>query len=388
MDKKAIVIGASAVGSITAKELAKRGIEVELLEEDSQVGKFGKCGGIFSKHGMDFTGIRYKDLLLNEIRGARIVAGKEEMKVRTPQTQAVVLSRQAFDERAADEAVAAGAELHLNSRVRNFEINNGMGNGKGNLGTDGNKRNGNITVKTTDGKPYSGKVIIGCDGNSSITARNFKFPVIKYSDMVMSYQAEFLNADVPEPDIVDLYLDHANYRNFFMWTIPISDEKIRVGVATTEIRGIEKAKTAAFKEPYIAGMLENAKKTFEFHHMIPLRYRKKTQMKMGDAGYVLLVGDAAGQVKATSGGGVNFGAKCAKIAAEETANYLLEGEEIEYERKWRSTHGEVLKLHYLLHRAYRLFPDWLTEYSLGAAKRLGMGRLLESKGDMDYIIRA
>ncbi|MEK6954420.1 MAG: NAD(P)/FAD-dependent oxidoreductase [Candidatus Micrarchaeota archaeon] len=395
MDKKAVVIGASAVGSITARELANRGIEVDLLEEDSRVGKFGKCGGIFSKHGMDCTGVNYKDLVLNEIKGARIVSGQEELKVRTPHTQAVVLSRQAFDERAADEAVSAGVNLHLNSRVRNFEVDGRaieLVNGKSNVGGGGvvksnSSGKGHLSAITTDGVSYSGNVVIGCDGNSSITARKLAFPEIALSDMVISYQAEFAKADVPEPDMVDLYLDHSAYKNFFMWTIPISKEKIRVGVATTEIKEIEKAKAAAFKEPYIAGMLEKSYKTFEFYHMIPLRYRKKTQMKMGDAGYALLVGDAAGQVKATSGGGVNFGAKCAKTAARETAKYLLEGGNMNYENAWRKEHGGVLKMHYLLHRAYRLFPDWLTEFSLGAVKRLGMRRLLESKGDMDYVFR-
>src|SRR3989344_2828666 len=186
MENRVVVIGASAVGSITAKELAKAGIDVDLLEEDSRVGKFGKCGGIFSKHGMDFTGVSYKDLVLNEIKGARIVAGREEMKVKTPQTQAVVLSRQAFDERAADEAVSAGAELHMNSRVRDFGYFDGSsGNGgkakekNGNIpikgmveagGKQGENAKeatpfgrGNITVKTTDGEAYSAKVVIGCD---------------------------------------------------------------------------------------------------------------------------------------------------------------------------------------------------------------------------------
>ncbi len=368
MDRKAVVIGASAVGSITAKELAKRGVEVELLEEDSKVGKFGKCGGIFSKHGMDATGVDYRDLILNEIKGARIIAGKEELKVKRSQTQAVVLSRQAFDERAADEAVAAGANLHLNSRVRDFQIGEG------------------ITTITSDVDKYSSRVLIGCDGNSSITARRLGFPELKKSDMVMSYQAEYEKANVDERDIVDVILDNYKYRHFFAWTIPISEEKIRIGIATTEISGIEKAKKAAFEDEYLKGVIENAKKTFEFYHMIPLKYRRKTQKKFA-GNYALLVGDAAGQVKSTSGGGVNFGAKCAKVAAEQSANFLLEGKEMEYEKKWRDTHGEVLRLHYMLHRVYRFMPNWLTEFSLGAARRMGVGGMLERHGDMDYILK-
>ncbi len=368
MDNRAIVIGASAVGSITARELASRGIEVDLLEEDSRVGKFGKCGGIFSKHGMDYTGVNYKDLILNEIKGARIIAGKEELNVKTPQTQAVVLSRQAFDERAADEAVAAGANLHLNNRVRNFDTN------------------GKITVKTTDDHAYSANVAIGCDGNSSITARKLAFPEILQSDYVISYQAEFDKANVPTPDIVDLILDHRHYKNFFAWTIPISDKKIRIGIATSEIKKIEEAKKAAFADPYLSSLIKNATKTFEFYHMIPLKYRKQTQKTYGKS-HVLLAGDSAGQVKATSGGGVNFGAKCAKVAAEETANYLLYEKPLEYEKNWRKKHGKTLKFHYILHRMYRLMPNWLSEMGIGVSRRIGMQPLLEKYGDMDYVFK-
>ncbi|MFH1442991.1 MAG: NAD(P)/FAD-dependent oxidoreductase, partial [Candidatus Micrarchaeota archaeon] len=202
MEKHAVVIGASAVGSIAAKELAKRGIEVDLLEEDSKVGKFGKCGGIFSKHGMDYTGVNYRDLVLNEIHGARIIAGNEELKVRRPEVQAVVLSRQAFDERAADEAVSEGVNLHLNSRVADFQ-------------TDGK-----MIAVTSDNHSYSAPVLFGCDGNSSVTARKLKFPPIKLSDCVISYQAEFIKANVPDKELVDLILDNRHYRNFFLWTIP------------------------------------------------------------------------------------------------------------------------------------------------------------------------
>ncbi|MFH1442482.1 MAG: hypothetical protein ABIG96_00450, partial [Candidatus Micrarchaeota archaeon] len=115
-------------------------------------------------------------------------------------------------------------------------------------------------------------------------------------------------------------------------------------------------------------------------------YRKITQKRFGKS-YALLIGDAAGQVKATSGGGVNFGAKCAKIAAKEAEKYLFEDVPPEYEHQWRKSHGETLKLHYLLHRAYMLVPHWLSEIGVGVSRRVGMASLLEKYGDMDYVFK-
>ena len=89
-NKNVVVVGASAVGSLAAKYLAEKGLSVQLLEEDARPGKFGKCGGIFSKEGMEQTGVSYRNILLNEVKGARILSRKKEMRVKAPSVKGVL----------------------------------------------------------------------------------------------------------------------------------------------------------------------------------------------------------------------------------------------------------------------------------------------------------
>lgn len=367
-NKSVVVVGASAVGSLAAKYAAGAGLQVTLLEEDEKPGKFGKCGAIFSKDGLDSTGVNYRPILLNEVKGARILSRKKEMLVKANSVKGVVLSRQQFDERCADEAVAAGADLKLGHGVLDYSTAN------------------QLTALTKRGS-FSTNFLMAADGVGSLAAKKLGFPAFRQSDLVMSYQAEFENASVFDRQLVDVLLDTSAYKNFFAWTIPVNEERVRVGVATTDMKNINQAKDAVFTHPAIAEQVGKAKKTFDFYYTIPLRYRKQTQKRFGDS-YAVLLGDAAGQVKATTGGGVIFGSKCARVAAEEAHGFLSGAKtSVNYEHRWRKEHGRVLDLHYAVHRAYRLLNNDLVDLAVSLGNIIGLPSLLGSRGDMDYIFR-
>ena len=93
-----VVVGGGAIGCLTAKECAKRGLKTALLEEHGQPGKFGQCTAIVSQKGLKSLGVDYKPFVLNEVRGARIKSPSREMVVDAKKTMACVLDRQGFDE--------------------------------------------------------------------------------------------------------------------------------------------------------------------------------------------------------------------------------------------------------------------------------------------------
>jgi flavin-dependent dehydrogenase len=94
---------------------------------------------------------------------------------------------------------------------------------------------------------------------------------------------------------------------------------------------------------------------------------------------VLLAGDAAGQVKATTGGGIVFGAAAARIAAE----CIAAGRAKEYEARWRAALWEDLELHQKLRRFFNSLPDERMESLFAAAKLLRLESFLNRFGDMD-----
>ena len=72
---------------------------------------------------------------------------------------------------------------------------------------------------------------------------------------------------------------------------------------------------------------------------------------------VLVVGDPAGQVKPTSGGGIYYGLLCAEMAAD-TINRALSGNDFSkrlfagYDKDWKQMIGRELKLGYVARRLY------------------------------------
>jgi flavin-dependent dehydrogenase len=101
---------------------------------------------------------------------------------------------------------------------------------------------------------------------------------------------------------------------------------------------------------------------------------------------MMVVGDAAGHVKPTTGGGVVFGGLAASVAGEEAASYSLNGdaEALErYEARWRRLIGRELSWMARLRRYLSSLSDEGYERLFKAAALLNLGGELARVGDMD-----
>jgi flavin-dependent dehydrogenase len=104
---------------------------------------------------------------------------------------------------------------------------------------------------------------------------------------------------------------------------------------------------------------------------------------------IMTVGDAASQVKPTTGGGIVFGLACGRIAGETAANAILDrdlsAERLkEYETSWRELIGFDLRaMAYLRRLLYRL-PDRNLDRIFGIAKELGADQVLNRTPDIDF----
>lgn len=112
--------------------------------------------------------------------------------------------------------------------------------------------------------------------------------------------------------------------------------------------------------------------------IIPISRRRRTVI-----GNVMLVGDAAGQTKATTGGGIIFGMSCANVAVESISRNIERGTPLTYyESAWRRRYGLDLKMHDLLHTFYSDFGGSFSRI-IGMGSRLGIDRFFSTYGDMD-----
>ncbi|MDP2717833.1 MAG: NAD(P)/FAD-dependent oxidoreductase, partial [Candidatus Micrarchaeota archaeon] len=334
--------------------LSEKGLSVSVITDKPHLGKDGKCTSIISATGLEQSGIPYQGAVVHDIFGANVHCRGACMPVRTKEPVARVLNRFALDQLSVGHAKDAGAQLFTNARFSHW---------------DGQ------TAQTRAG-PFAASLLVGADGVASSVAHACGFPAL--SDVAVAWEGEFESADLPDASVVDVFMD---YPGLFAWTVPAGEKTVRIGLAVKSGQDLQAHKTRFLSEPPVARMRNGARMAREFYHAIPLHFRKKTQ----DAN-ACLVGDAAGQVKATTGGGIVFGALCAAELAE-SARRFLDGGALDYEGAWRRKYAGALRGHRLIRGLLDRTPFGVATFGLSALSAIGFGRLLERKGDMDFITR-
>jgi flavin-dependent dehydrogenase len=182
-----------------------------------------------------------------------------------------------------------------------------------------------------------------------------------------------------DPEKVELHLGVAP--GLFAWVIPSGEETARIGLCTRE--SAWQLLQAFLRKDIISRRLLGSPCSLVVGGL-PLGPPKATATE----GF-LAVGDAAGQVKPTSGGGIYPGLVCAKVAGAVAAAAALEGSCSagrlqDYDRLWRSRIGRELeigmRLRQLLDRMSDEETDDLLRY-LGERPKLI--KIVEEHGDID-----
>ena len=254
--KTVSIIGAGPVGNYLALLLAKD-FDVEVYEEHKEIGKPVQCAGIVTS---EFSKIIKPDkkFVINKTDKARVFApnGKYlEIKVKPN----CILDRAKFDKFLYEKALNAGVKYHLGKGLDEKQI-----------------------------KKLKSDYIIGADGPLSKTAKAFNFPKKKF------YYAIQARIKMKNDNAFEFY----PYIKDFAWVVPENKDIVRVGVAS---RKDVKKNFEDFVKRFNGKVIEKQ------GGLIPIYDNCKINKKN-----VFLVGDAASQVKATTGGGIMPGLKAAK----------------------------------------------------------------------------
>lgn len=332
------VVGAGVSGCITARLISSAGLKTIITEEDKKVGLPQHCTGLVSVRGLEESGLSYKEAVLNSIRGSRIIGpGGTEIIVRRQAVQAYVVDRPVLDRIYCEAAEDAGAEVRLGTRIRTR-------------------------------RDYLAKVVVGADGARSTIAEIEGFPGMP--GYVQGFQEIIRTNDLSEEDMVSVFLSNTLFPGFFGWLVPIGDCEAIIGYGQ---RAGVPTRGTMHKLTEMAGIKKYGIKR-RIGGIIPLGPRPKTCN-----GHSLLVGDAGGYTKATSGGGVYFSTLSAKVAAK----CILSGRVTQFDSEMVSYKRE-LYTHLRLRKLYNLSNDIIIEAALRLGKALGLPGYLERKGDMDY----
>ncbi|MDG6244878.1 MAG: NAD(P)/FAD-dependent oxidoreductase [Methanolobus sp.] len=369
-----VVVGAGPVGSVAAKYAAMHGARTLIVEEHSSIGSPVGCTGLLSTRAVRECDIKpSEDFVLNSVRGALVhpMSG-ESLAIDGKKTKAYVVSRKIFDRRLATMAAENGAELWLNSRVNGIK------------GAGGKKQISILRKGETE--RVEAKVVIAADGVRSMVAKMAGLG--KVSKILPGIQAEvpYLSDDT---DFVELFVG-SQAPGFFAWAVPVNESISRVGMAIDPV-------TVNKREMNAHQLLE---KLLSGNSHIASRYGGgKLDLVMGGiplgplqrtySDGILIAGDAAGQVKPTSGGGIYTGALCAKIAGEVAAKAVTEEDYssdflAEYDRRWRAKIGKELAMGMKIHQFIGGLKDSELDELIASMNNPAILDTITRYGDMDH----
>jgi geranylgeranyl reductase family protein len=363
-DFDAIVVGAGPAGSVTARDLARKGIKTLVIEEHEQVGVPVHCAGVITRRTLDLAGISAGPVL-NTLNGAQVHSPTgSTLKLGGNGERALVVDRADLDRMLAEQAAESGATFALGMRVSKME-----------------RANGGIRLwarRNGDSLSFSARLVVGADGAHSVVAGH-------NGDYRPPRAVTLLGAEVElegtNDDLVHVFLGRDVAPGWFGWMIPIDHKRARVG-AGSAYAGLD-VRTLLAKLLNSRVELSGARLLKTQGGVVPL---VPPQHCYGDN--LLLVGDAAGQVNPTSGGGLYPLMVGAGLCAEVAASALERGDSSadtlsEYQRKWDAEMGPEIARERMLRRFFVSLTSEELDGIFETLRREPFRQLLDVYGDID-----
>lgn len=376
------MIGAGPSGSECAWRLARAGYEVLVVEEHLRAGEPVHCTGVISAQAYAAF-----DLPRSAIQGELIAAeltspGGIVLHVPLNGSRAYTVDRREVDLALAQRANEAGARFCYDTRVRGLAVD----------------RAGVTVTGAHSGQPWRerARAVVLATGARSGLPRQVGLASAR--EHAHGAQAE---VPVASPATMRVWLGHRLAPGGFGWVVPGKPGWSRVGVLTAERprAALRKVARRAFNgtgdrlsEADGSKLLSDGSGFCPTDgeitvHPIPSTPRHPT---CGDR--VLSVGDAAGQVKMTTGGGVYYGLLAAQLASEVLAEGLARGRLgtshlARYERLWQEVLGPEQRAGQLLRRLVSAAADETLDEIFRGAERRGLSRYLLELVDFDWHAR-
>ena len=358
------VIGAGPAGSRTARNIAARGYRVKLLEGHRRIGVPSHCSGLISRRTLTEAEIG-EEAVLHRVTGAYIhTAGGSELALGGEEVRAVVIDRVGGDETLCQQAQTAGAEL-VQARL-----------------LQARRENGGLRLDVlSDGRARSltAHLLIGADGAHSRVARSLGLPGPREKVYCLGIEGRLR---LPREEFVHVFVGRTLAPGWFGWIIPTGGDRVRVGVGVQSgDKPINCYRRLSDSFPHL---FQNIEPCRFYGGTIPLDFAPRSYGEN-----VLLVGDAAGQVKPFSGGGIYTGLVAARHAAA-TAVSALEADDLSapslarYETAWKREIGRELARSLRIRHFGLALSDSDLERVMGTLHDEGLQALAARHGDIDY----
>ena len=372
---EAVVVGGGPAGSYTAWNLSKLGVETTVFEEHAEIGVPSHCAGHFSIRSLRNLGLYPlpERIVENTFSAANFhspVGVAFSIRLEHPVTCA--LNRELFDKFLAEKAQAAGASYRMGARARSLILDAGFVKGV-NIEQEGIKES------------VEAKVVVDAEGISSRFVKEAGLAAPQGNCLLNAVEAEVENTRNLESDAVEVFLGKNFAPGFYGWIIPMFNETAKVGLAAKTGNPKDLLQRLMFKHPVASKLLKGSRvKHLSFHPITLGGPIGKTY-----ANGFLAVGDAASQVKPTTGGGVIFGLTCGQIAAETTLeairrNDMNENCLKEYQKGCARKLGFDFGVMLRIRRFLDSISDGKIDDLLRVCNQIGLGKALKDVDEIDF----
>lgn len=252
--------------------------------------------------------------------------------------QAYILDRVAYVNSIAEQAKNAGAEYLIGPRITSIQ-----------------KHDDKISIATrsNDREPLEleAKILILASGFGSPLVRMAGLNDGKSEDYMIGCQAI---VEAPNLEQTEVFVGSQVAPDSFAWIVPLADSKAFVGMAPRKKHTTE-------MDTLISNLQKSGKITEIVRETqtwgIPIKPLPKTF-----ADRVLVVGDAAGLVKPTTGGGIYYAFLSGEMAAESAHDAIENGDFSarqlrSYERQWKEVFGKELRIGYYARMLFESLND-------------------------------
>ena len=362
-----VVVGAGPIGGYVAGKIAEKNNKVIIFEKNRQIGTPVNCAGLVSPRVFDFLDIQKEKVIQNTLKGANIHSPSGDiLTIGGNRVHAYAIDRKKFDNEIIKKSKEKGVQVFLENNVLSAQ-----------------KIGEYIEITTSKKLEVKTKLVIGADGPYSKIRDRFILPEPK--EFLRGIGAEITNTTL-NPEFVEIFVGEKIAPGFFAWIIPTNNKgtNARVGLCTNQNISPKFYFQNFLKNKNTKQFLKNIKIIKYIGGVIPLGFLKKTY-----ASNVLIVGDAAAQVKPTSGGGIYTGLvsanHCAKVALEALQKRNFSSQFLKkYHKLWYADIGMELFLGMRFRKIFKNLTDNQMDKYIKKFQNQKIIDIISQYGDIDY----
>ena len=352
------VVGASIAGNYLTYLLAKSNLQIVVIEEHEDIGLPFQCAGIISQKLGQLIKLP-EEIVLNRVNTAKIFSPLGNFIKLSGNEHPYVIDRIALDRLFyGKNKKATNVTYYLGEKFKSlkYSVENGQ----------------KCVLIDTSKRSIKAKMLIGCDGPLTSVGKHLKVK----NEVLYAAQIR-IKGKFHENEAVMYF--HPLWKQLFGWIVPEGNNIYRIGMASS--KNVKECFHVYLKKLDI----DINNKIDQQGGIIPYGIMNKSAFMN-----VLLLGDAAGQVKATTGGGIvmlltaaRHASNCVKLSFEQN-NFSKRFIKKHYENPCLRTIGKELKLHYVI----RLILEKLTskefEIFFKIIKENKIEHIISLYGDMDF----